>query len=127
MKNERMFLKCSICGNIVGIVEDAGPTLVCCGQEMKQLMPNTMDAALEKHVPVAERKGGEIEVHIGSVPHPATEEHHISWVVLAGESNTQRATLGHTAEPRVSFCVNSDESVSVYAYCNLHGLWASEV
>ena len=127
MKNERMFLKCSICGNIAGMVEDAGPTPVCCGQEMAQLTPNTTDAALEKHVPVAARKGGSIEVRIGAAPHPMTEEHHISWVVLAGKNKTQRATLSHTGEPMVSFCVDSDEPVSVYAYCNLHGLWAAEV
>ena len=127
MKNERMFFRCTICGNIVGMIEDAGPSVSCCGQDMSLLVPNTVDAAHEKHVPVAQRIGDEVVVRVGSVAHPMTEEHHISWIVLAGEGRTHRTALDHTGEPAVSFCVKDSEPLTVYAYCNLHGLWGAEL
>ena len=127
MKNDRIFLKCSICGNIIGVIEDGGPRVVCCGKEMELLAPNTVDAAKEKHVPVATRENGEIKVQIGSVLHPMIEAHHILWIVLAGEGWTQRVSLNVGSDPVASFCVKDDGDVTVYAYCNLHGLWASEI
>ena len=127
MKNERIFLRCSICGNIIGIIESTGPTPFCCGQEMTLLVPNTVDAAHEKHVPVAKKTDSGIEVTVGAVPHPMTEEHHISWITLAGKSSTKRIKLEITDEPKVLFCVTEDEPFTVYEYCNLHGLWASDI
>ena len=128
MKNDRMFLKCSICGNIIAMIENAGPTPVCCGQKMNLLEPGTSDGSREKHVPVATRTEKGIEVHVGSEPHPMTEAHHIAWIVLAGENWTQRIKLDPTGKPEATFCVcDNTESVSVYEYCNIHGLWSSEL
>ena len=127
MKNDRSFLKCAVCGNIIEMVEDAGPRVVCCGQKMDLLTPNTTDAAREKHVPVAVRNGSEVEVRIGSEPHPMTEPHHTSWILWAGEGWEQRTTLQSTGEPKALFSVKGDAPISVYAYCNLHGLWATEL
>lgn len=127
MKNPRMFLHCSKCGNIVGMVEDKGVTPVCCGEPMQQLQPNTTDAAGEKHVPVGVRNGSEIRITVGEVEHPMLEEHHIAWIAIAGPQFTQRYVLDHTAAPTASFCLRSDDPVTVYAYCNLHGLWAAEL
>lgn len=125
MKNERMFYKCAICGNIIEVIEDGGGSLVCCGQDMGILTPNTTDASVEKHVPALTRDGNNLTVRIGSAPHPMTAEHHINWVAVAQEGRTQRAQLKVGGEPEVSFVI-SDGPVSVYAYCNLHGLWANE-
>ena len=127
MKNNRMFFKCRTCGNIVGMIEDAGSPIVCCGQAMTLLTANTEDAAKEKHVPVATRTSAGIDVCIGEIPHPATEAHHISWITLAGENWTQRISLKHTEEAKASFLTQDEGPVSVYAYCNLHGLWATEL
>ena len=126
MNNERMFLKCEICGNIVGMIENAGPAIECCGQEMTELIPNTEDAAHEKHVPVIVRDGNVVEVSIGSVPHPMIEAHHICWVVLAGHHWTQRRMLNAGDPPVAVFSVATDDKLTAYAYCNLHGLWAAE-
>ena len=127
MKNDRMFLRCTMCGNLVGMVEDGGVTPVCCGKEMKALKPNTTDAAQEKHVPVAKREGDTLTVTVGSVPHPMTEEHHIAWIVVASGNLTQRIALSPTGAPEASFCVKGTEPVTIYEYCNLHGLWAAEI
>ena len=126
MNNERNFYICSICGNIVGLIEDGGGVLVCCGEEMKQLVPGSVDASLEKHVPVATRVGRTLTVNVGSAPHPMTEEHHIAWVAVAQGTSTQRTTLDHVGMPVAEFCVG-DGPLTVYAYCNLHGLWKTEV
>lgn len=126
MNNERKFFKCSACGSIIGLIEDGGGALVCCGQEMDQLVPNSVDAAKEKHVPVAKRQNGTLVVEVGSAPHPMLAEHHIAWIAVAQGSSTHRVTLDKTGQPTASFCVGEDPLV-VYAYCNLHGLWVAEV
>ena len=127
MNNDRKFFKCKICENIAELIEDAGPEISCCGQEMTRLVPNTVDASREKHVPVATRSGNVIDVQVGAVLHPMMVEHHIAWIVLAGSGWTQRAALSPAGEPKASFCVSDDGPVSVYEYCNLHGLWAAEL
>lgn len=126
MKNDRKLFKCSICGNIVDVIEHGGGTLVCCRQNMQQLIPNSTDAAQEKHVPVIKAGDGKLTVEVGSTAHPMTEEHHISWIALAQGDNTQRVILEKTGSPSAQFCIG-DAEVTVYAYCNLHGLWYAEL
>ncbi len=125
MNNERQFYICSVCGNMVGLIEDRGGTLVCCGQEMDRLVSGSVDAAQEKHVPFLNRQGGMLTVNVGSVPHPMTEEHHITWIAVAQGGATHRVTLKKAGQPIAQFCVD-DGPMTVYAYCNLHGLWKAE-
>ena len=77
----KRFFRCEKCGNIVGLIKDAGGPLSCCGQPMTELIPNTVDAAAEKHVPVItlDREGGEVTVQVGTVAHPMLPEHFIEW------------------------------------------------
>jgi len=126
MKNERRFSKCSHCGNIISFVKNAGTPVTCCGEKMQDLTPNTADAAKEKHVPAAVRENNKLIVTVGSVSHPMTEEHHIAWIVVADGGRTQRAALSATQAPSAEFAVSGDP-VTVYAYCNLHGLWMAAV
>jgi len=126
MKNERRFCKCSHCGNIISFIKNAGTDVVCCGVKMQELMPNTTDAAQEKHVPTAVREGSKLIVTVGSVPHPMTEEHHIAWIVVVDGDRTQRAALSSTQAPTAEFIV-SNTPVDVYEYCNLHGLWKAQL
>ena len=76
------FYRCDHCGIIVGIVQDGGGTLICCGEPMRALEANTTDAAQEKHVPVVEINGNLVTVSVGSVMHPMMDEHHIAWIAL---------------------------------------------
>ena len=126
MKNERKFYRCAHCGNIVSFVEDSGVSIICCGEPMGELLPNTTDAAQEKHVPVAVREGNKIKVTVGSTPHPMTAEHHIAWIAAAQDGLTSRAALDPEGAPEAEFCVG-EGPVTVYEYCNLHGLWAAEL
>ena len=120
------FYKCSHCGNIVAFVENKGVPVMCCGQKMDELVPNTTDAAGEKHVPVYEVKDGTVTVTVGSVEHPRLEEHYIQWVALETKQGNQRKLLAPGQKPEVKFAITpDDEVVAVYEYCNLHGLWKS--
>ena len=130
MKNDRKFYYCERCGNLVGMVESSGVKVVCCGSPMIELEPNTTDAAQEKHVPViASRNGDKLTVAIGSVPHPMTDEHHITWIALAQSNRTTRVMLPSTGESEAEFYLEGGEEapVTAYAYCNLHGLWAADL
>ena len=127
-KENTTFYVCEHCGNLVGTIHDAGVPLVCCGQRMKRLEPGTVEASHEKHIPVAEVKGNTVSVSVGSVEHPMTEEHSILWVYLETSLGTQRRCLSAGDAPHAEFVLSEGERpVAVYAYCNLHGLWKSDV
>ena len=118
------FFKCKKCGNVVALVEDKGGKLSCCGEEMMELVPRSVDAAVEKHVPVYEVKDGKVKVTVGSVEHPMLDEHYIEWIALQTKQGNQRKSLKPGDAPTACFSIcDDDEVVAVYEYCNLHGLW----
>ena len=127
MSKEVKFYICKHCGNIVGLMHDSGVPLVCCGEKMSELVPNTTEAATEKHLPVVEMDGNIVKVSVGSVEHPSTEEHYIAWVYLETAHGGQRKAIKPGDKPEVSFALQDDELIAVYAYCNLHGLWKTEI
>jgi superoxide reductase len=94
---------------------------------MQELVPNTVDASNEKHVPVVTRLDDcKIKVEVGSVAHPMTEEHHIAFIVLETNRGFQKADLAHEGAAEVVFALaDGEKPVAVYEYCNLHGLWMS--
>ncbi len=121
---EQKFFICEHCGNIIAMVKSAGVPVMCCGQKMTELVPNTTDAAGEKHVPVYEVKDGKVLVNVGSVEHPMTAEHSIEWVAIQTKQGVQRKALQPGQPPKVCFSLcEGDQLEAVYAYCNLHGLW----
>ena len=124
---EVKFLICRHCGNLVGVINDAGVPMMCCGQKMEELVPNTAEAAGEKHMPVVSFKDGILHVNVGSVAHPMEEDHSIQWVYVHTENGGQRKSLKPGDSPEVTFNMGDDKPVAVYAYCNLHGLWMAEL
>ena len=118
--------KCGKCGNIVQVLHGEKPPVMCCGQAMDRLVENTIDAALEKHVPVIEKVDGGYLVKVGSVAHPMGNDHWIEWIELTSEDNTfvQRQMLTPTSSPEAQFKTDAAKVVA-RAYCNLHGLWKS--
>ena len=126
--NEVKFYICEHCGNIVTKVHDAGVPVFCCGQKMTQLIPGTVEASAEKHIPVAMVEGNTVKVAIGSVAHPMVEEHYITWVYLQTTAGGQQKHLVPGTAPEVTFALTDDEKpVAVYEYCNLHGLWKADI
>lgn len=121
---KQRFYKCSHCGNIIEKIEDKGVPVVCCGEKMEELIPGTVDAAVEKHVPQYSVEGNLVKVAVGSVEHPMIPEHFIQWVSLQTKQGTQLKKLSPGEKPEVVFALAEGDSVeAVYAYCNLHGLW----
>ena len=123
----KKFYICKHCGNIVTLMNDAGVPLVCCGEKMHELVPNTVEASGEKHVPVVKVENNIVKVNVGAVDHPMLDEHFIEWVYVETEKGGQYKYLKPGSAPEVSFNLGDDKAIAVYAYCNLHGLWKSEV
>ncbi|MBE6632632.1 MAG: desulfoferrodoxin [Ruminococcaceae bacterium] len=126
MKNTKFYI-CEHCGNIITKIHDAGVPVVCCGQKMTEIEAGVVEASKEKHIPVVTLEGNEVKVSVGSVAHPMTEEHSITWIYLETDKGGQRKELLPGAEPVVKFALADEKPVAVYAYCNLHGLWKAEV
>ena len=117
--------KCEVCGNIVEVLHGGEGELVCCGQEMKLLTENTVDAAKEKHVPVIEIGSGYVKVTIGSVAHPMEEKHYIEWIELVADGKAYRQFLNPGEAPTATFNVTA-KNLSARELCNLHGLWSAQ-
>ena len=126
MCNNKFYI-CEHCGNIVGMINDAGVPLVCCGQKMSVLEAGVVEASREKHIPEVIVSENSVEVIVGSVFHPMAEEHSILWVYLETDKGGQRKNLEVGKEPRAVFALADEKPIAVYAYCNLHGLWKKEI
>ncbi len=127
MCEKNRFFVCAHCGNIIGMINSSGVPVSCCGEPMKQLEPGTVDASLEKHVPVVSVKCKTVTVNVGEVTHPMTDEHYIMWVYLETTKGGQRKCLSPGDDPTVTFKLGDEKAVAVYAYCNLHGLWKTDI
>lgn len=119
------FYKCPICGNIIYIVEGNDKLVKCCGQPLEELIPNTIDAATEKHVPACKKEGENLVVTVGEVEHPMTSDHYIMFIAQVSGENINIKKLTPNDLPTATFPYI--EKSTIYAYCNLHGLWSSEV
>ena len=127
MKKTRFYI-CPHCRNIAEMVYDTDIPLCCCGDRMSELLPGTVEASTEKHIPEVKVMDGRVEVNVGSVDHPMVEVHWIEWVQVVTDQGSYRKYLNPGQAPKVSFLLHSDEKpLEVYAYCNLHGLWKTEL
>ncbi len=124
---ETKFYICEKCGNIVEIIEPSGVPLVCCAQKMTALIPGTVEASREKHIPEITVNGSEVKVTVGSVIYPMSEEHYISWIYLKTDKGVMRKHLSPSDAPVAIFTLGDEKPLAAYAYCNLHGLWMAEI
>ena len=124
MTERLQIYKCEICGNIVEMLQGGKGELICCGQPMKLFNENTTDASVEKHVPVVNREGSNINVKVGSVAHPMEESHYIQWIEVVSGDKAYRRFLKPGEAPEADFCIEGKD-MTVREYCNIHGLWKS--
>ena len=118
------FFICKKCGNIIAKVKDSGIHVMCCGEEMKEIIPGTVEASQEKHIPTYEVNENKVFVKVGEIEHPMTEEHYIQWISIQTKFGNQRKELKPNSKPEACFAIcEGDEIEAVYAFCNLHGLW----
>lgn len=125
MERNTVFYRCPICGNVIGLIDGDINNIRCCGVEMELMVANSQDAATEKHVPVCEKIGEEVIVRVGEVEHPMAEDHYIMWIAQVSDRETTRIRLKPNEKPEVKFRYIPNSTV--YAYCNKHGLWKTEV
>ena len=126
MKNVKFHI-CPDCGLVIETIHDSGVSPSCCGMKMDELVPNTVEASGEKHIPAVTVEGSTVTVNVGSVDHPMQDVHYIEWVQLVTERGSQRKHLRPGEAPNVVFHLVDDKPLAVYAYCNLHGLWKTEL
>ena len=120
------FYKCRHCGNVIQKLVDSKIPVVCCGEKMAELVPGTIEASVEKHLPVITRLDGNlIKVEVGSVPHPMSSEHYIAFIYVETENGGIRIDLED--KPEAVIALGEEKAVAVYEYCNLHGLWKTEL
>ncbi len=121
------FLICEKCGNLVGLIHDAGVPMWCCKQQMTELKANSTEASGEKHLPVVNVEGDTVRVCVGSDMHPMGEDHYIQWVYLLTDRGGHRKIFKPGDKPELLFNVAGEKPLSAYAYCNNHGLWKTDI
>lgn len=126
MTKLKQIYKCVVCGNIVEVVHASGGELVCCAQPMVLQVENSVDASLEKHVPIIEKTGTGVKIIVGSVAHPMEEAHYIEWIELIEDGKVYRKFLQPGDAPEAEFEIDG-EQLEVRAYCNLHELWKNNI
>ncbi len=126
MTQEKQIYKCEVCGNIVEVIQAGGGELVCCGKAMTLQKENTGDAAQEKHIPVIEKTDSGYVVAVGSSLHPMTEDHFIEWIELIADNKIYRKQLKPGDSPVAEFNIKAKD-IKVRSYCNLHGLWLTNI
>jgi superoxide reductase len=113
---------------MVEMIHSSGVHMICCGDEMTELVSNTVEASFEKHLPVITVSGAAVKVAVGAVAHPMLPEHYIKWIYLQTEKGIQRKCLKPGDAPEAVFALaDGDKVVAAYAYCNLHGLWKTGI
>ncbi|MBQ9941074.1 MAG: desulfoferrodoxin [Clostridia bacterium] len=123
---ENRFFICRKCGNVVGFVEDKGGKLFCCGKSMEQLTDNNSEKA-ENHKPIIEMTDNLLRVRIGKKTHIMKDDHSITWIYLQTDRGGHRKCLDKNSQPVVDFVLTDEEPLAVYAYCNLDGMWITEI
>ena len=121
------FYICEHCGNLAPTIHNAGVPLVCCGEKMKELVPNTVEASGEKHLPVAELSGSRLTVTVGAVEHPMADVHYIQWIFVETENGGQIRYLNPGRAPNAVDELGSEKTLAVYAYCKKHSLWMTKL
>lgn len=127
MMNTQKFFRCKHCGNFVGLINNAGVPMICCGEPMEELVPNTAEASSEKHIPEVSVNGRLVHAKVGSAGHPMTKDHHIEFIYLQTKHGGQRKSLKAGDEACAMFAMVDDTPLEVFAYCNQHGLWKADV
>ena len=120
------FYKCETCGNVIVKLVDSKVPVMCCGKKMEELVPNTVDASNEKHVPVVSWiNDNTIKVDVGSVAHPMEAAHHIAFIYVETDKGGIKIDLKD--KPEAVIALGDAKPIAVYEYCNLHGLWMTKM
>lgn len=122
------FYICPETQTVVEVVAGQPAPLTIDGKPMEELVPNSTDAAVEKHMPVLSVENGVLKVSVGEVEHPSIEKHWIPFVAVKAGDLVLRRSINATEKPVAEFPLGSYKGeVEVYAWCNLHGIWKATI
>ena len=125
---EQKFYICKHCGNIYAAVKQTKVPVMCCGAKMEEIIPGTVEASVEKHIPVYTVEGNLVKVEVGSVEHPMVDVHYIQWIVLETNQGNLIKNLQPNQPPVATFVLaDGEQAIAAYEYCNLHGLWRKDI
>jgi len=125
MKKEFLLKKCKKCGATIEVLKDCtcdNCGIKCCGEEMLEVKPNTVDASVEKHKPEYEVVGNYIVV---TVSHEMTDEHYIEYIALDSDTVNAKKYFVKGDMPKAVFPYIKGSRV--YSSCNKHGIWSTDV
>ncbi len=125
MKQELILKKCNKCGCLIEVLKncnckDCG--IICCNEPMKTLIENDKEASFEKHIPTYEIKENKLIIKVN---HVMESDHYIEWIMVKGKNNSYKKEF--TPEETPELIYDYEEQVTIYSYCNKHGLWKIEV
>ncbi len=121
-------LKCQKCDNMVLELIKKPCNLMCCNDELVEVVPKTIDTGKEKHLPAVKVDGKKVEIKVGEIPHPMQDVHFINLIILETSKTVHVTKLTPNDEPVTSFMMTEDEKpLNAYEYCNIHGLWKTEI
>ncbi len=134
MTKTKEIYKCEVCGNITEVLHAGFGELVCCNQPMINTIAKKNEEGVEKHLPVIESLPPQdcsvsdgFLVKVGETEHPSTEEHYIEWIEInTTDGKSGKKFLKAGDQPEVKFYTRKN-IISVRAYCNIHGLWETDV
>ena len=116
-----MFKKCKKCGELVYVLKDKC-NIMCCGEEMLEVVSNSVDAAVEKHVPEYKIEGDKVII---TVNHVMDSDHFIEWIALENDKEIFIRKFIPGEEPKAIF--NYIPDATIYSYCNKHSLWKKQI
>jgi superoxide reductase len=126
MTQLRELYRCEVCGNVVEIVHEGAPALVCCGKPMIKLEARTEDQGQEKHVPIVEGTDSGTKVKVGSIKHPMEDKHYIKFIEILLNDKIIRKELKPGQAPEAKYCVLKSDVIEVREFCTVHGLWKNK-
>ena len=122
------FYKCEGCGKIAVLFRESACPTKCCGEPMVEVVPGTVDAAREKHIPDVAVEGNLVKVKVGSVEHLMLDAHYIEWIILETNQGFQKKDLKPGQAPVAVFALAEGETpIAAYESCNLHGIWKADI
>lgn len=122
-----VFYRCEHCKAVWMMMQGKEKKMTCCDEKVKPLIPGVVDAAVEKHIPVVEVKSNMVNVSVGNVMHPMEKDHYIEWIYLETNHGGQIKYLKPETDAMATFLLVDEKPKTVYAYCNLHGLWKQDL
>ena len=126
MEQSKRFLHCTICGNLVGQLHDSGVEIYCCNRPIEVLEANK-GGDQKKHQIDCKVDRDQVKVSIAAGDHPMNGDHHIDWIYLETDQGGQRKNLAAADTASACFAIGTEKPLAVYAYCNQHGLWRSNI